>query len=360
MLQVINDTGIGIGGGENNILTLAKHMSKVGFDLICTCRQGGEFEKALNENGIESFPINLSRKGNLSVAWAMAGFCRTNKIDIVHAHGATGALVARMAFLIPGGIRPITTYHIAITNITDIPFWEKKLFALFDRSMSVVDKKILSVSEAVKEKMVREAFFSRDRIRVLHSGVDLSRFTNCQSGKIRRELCLSDKAIVIGIVARLSEEKGIGSLLETMPDVLKRYPNLHLLIAGDGPIKSELQDLSIRIGLEQNVIFLGYRNDIAEFMTDLDLLVMPSLTEGFPLTLLEGMAAGLPIVATRVGGIPEIITDGREGILVPPREPDALAKAIIIVLRGKEKGKTMGLAARKKVEQEFSVEKMVA
>jgi len=360
ILQVINDTGIDIGGGENYILTLAKHMPKLGYDLICTCFPGGEFEKVLKESGIESFPLNLSRKGNLSMAWAMAGFCRNNKIDIVHAHGATGALAARIASLIPGGIRPITTYHIAITNITDIPFWKKKIFALFDRSTSVVDKKILSVSHAVKEIMIREAFFARDRISVLYSGIDVSRFKDRQRGKVRKELCLPDQVTVMGIVARLSEEKGISYLLEAIPHVLKRYSNLHLLIAGDGPIKDKLKNLSVRMGLEQNVIFLGYRNDIPEFMTDFDLLVMPSLTEGFPLTLLEGMAAGLPIVATRVGGIPEIITDGIEGILIPPREPDALAKAIIRVLRDKESGKTMGLAARKKVEQEFSVEKMVA
>ena len=360
VLQVINDTGIDIGGGENYILTLAKHMPKVGFDLVCTCCPEGEFEKVLKENDIESFPINLSRKGNFSVARAIAEFCRNNNIDIVHAHGATGALAARMASLVPGGIRPVTTYHIAITNITDIPFWKKKIFALFDRSTSVVDKKILSVSHAVKEKMIREAFFAGNRISVLHAGIDVSRFKNCQRGKVRKELCLPDQVTVIGVAARLSEEKGIGYLLEAMPHVLKRCPNLYLLIAGDGPIKDKLKNLSVHMGFEQNVIFLGYRNDIPEFMTDLDLLVMPSLTEGFPFSLLEGMAAGLPIVATRVGGVPEIIADGREGILVPPREPDALAKAIIRVLRDKESGKTMGLAARKKVEQEFSVEKMVS
>ncbi len=359
-LQVINNTGTGIGGGENYILTLAKHMPKVGFDLICTCYPGGEFEKVLKGNGIESFPINLSRKGNFSVVMAIAGFCRNNNVDIVHAHGATGMLAARMASLIPGGIRPITTYHIAITNITDIPFWKKKIFALFDRSTSVVDKKILSASHAVKEIMIREAFFARNRISVLHSGIDVSRFKNRQRGKVRRELCLPDPVTVIGVVARLSEEKGIGYLLEAMPHVLKRYPNLYLLIAGDGPIKDKLKNLSVHMGLEQNVIFLGYRNDIPEFMTDIDLLVMPSLTEGFPLSLLEGMAAGLPIVATRVGGIPEIITDGREGILVPPREPDALAKAIIRVLREKESGKTMGLAGRKVVEEKFNADVMVA
>lgn len=359
VLQVINDTGTGIGGGENYILTLAKHMPKAGFDLVCTCYPGGEFEKVLKGNGIESFPINLSRKGSFSVAMAIAGFCRNNNVDIVHAHGATGALAARMASLIPGGIRPVTTYHIAITNITDIPFWKKKIFALFDRSTSVVDKKILSVSHAVKEIMIREAFFARNRISVLHSGIDVSRFKNRQRGKVRRELCLPDPVTVIGVVARLSEEKGIGYLLEAMPHVLERYPNLYLLIAGDGPIKDKLKNLSVHMGLEQNVIFLGYRNDIPEFMTDLDLLVMPSLAEGFPLSLLEGMAVGLPIVATRVGGIPEIITDGREGILVSPSDPLALSNSIIHILEDEPFRKEMIEKDREKVNILFSLEKML-
>lgn len=359
VLQVINDVGTDIGGGENYILTLAKHMPKLGFDLVCTCCPRGEFEKVLKENGIESFPLNLSRKGNFSVDRAIAEFCRNNSIDIVHAHGATGALAARLTSLIPGGIRPITTYHIAITNITDIPFWKKKIFALFDRSTSVVDKKILSVSHAVKETMIREAFFARDRISVLHSGIDVSRFKDRQRGKVRRELCLPSQVTVIGVVARLSVEKGIGFLLEAMPHVLKRFPKMHLLIAGDGPIKDKLKNLSVHMGLDQNVIFLGYRNDIPEFMTDLDLLVMPSLTEGFPLSLLEGMAAGLPIVATRIGGVPEIITDGREGVLVSPSDPLALSRSIIHILEDEPLRKKMVKKAREKVSIQFSLEKMI-
>jgi glycosyltransferase involved in cell wall biosynthesis len=141
---------------------------------------------------------------------------------------------------------------------------------------------------------------------------------------------------------------------------MKVCPRSKLLIVGDGPLRKELEDLSKERGIRDNVIFAGFRSDIKEILSAVDLLVVPSLLEGFPMVTLEAMAMAKPIVATRIDGITEQISDGVDGILVPPKDPSALTEAVIKVLNDQELARSMGMSARKKVEREFSIEKMVA
>ncbi|MBW1613078.1 MAG: glycosyltransferase [Deltaproteobacteria bacterium] len=155
-------------------------------------------------------------------------------------------------------------------------------------------------------------------------------------------------------------EKGFEYLVETLPDVLREYPDARFLIVGEGPLRDKLKVKSEELSVEDKVVFTGFRSDIKEILSAVDLLVVPSLLEGFPMVTLEAMAMAKPIVATNIDGITEQITDGVTGILVPPKDPSALAKAIIRALTNKELARSMGLSAREKVELEFSVEKMVA
>jgi glycosyltransferase involved in cell wall biosynthesis len=156
--------------------------------------------------------------------------------------------------------------------------------------------------------------------------------------------------------------KGFEYLIEAIPTITKTFPKAKILIVGDGPLSERLEALSEELRVRDNVIFAGFRSDIKEILSAIDILVIPSLLEGFPMITLEAMAMAKPIVATNIDGITEQITDEVNGILVPPKNPSALAKAstVIRVLNDKELAMSMGLAAREKVEQEFSVEKMVA
>jgi len=162
-------------------------------------------------------------------------------------------------------------------------------------------------------------------------------------------------------VGRMVWQKGFEYLLECVPEIVNTYSDAKILIVGDGgPLLDGLKALGERLELGKNVIFTGFRSDIKEILSAVDLLVVPSLLEGFPMVTLEAMAMAKPVVATNIDGITEQITDGVDGILVPPKDPSALAKAAIRVLNDKELARSMGLAARKKVEQEFSVEKMIS
>ncbi|PIU84517.1 MAG: hypothetical protein COS67_12865, partial [Deltaproteobacteria bacterium CG06_land_8_20_14_3_00_44_19] len=181
-----------------------------------------------------------------------------------------------------------------------------------------------------------------------------------QESDVRREFGFSDKSPVIGAIGRLVWQKGFEYLIEAVPDVVEEYPEARFLIVGEGPLRKSLEALSEEFRIRDKVIFTGFRSDIKEILSAIDILVIPSLLEGFPMITLEAMAMAKPIIATNIDGITEQITDGINGILTPPKDSSAIAQAIITLINNRGKAKAMGLAARKKVEQEFSVDKMVA
>ncbi|MCI0439081.1 MAG: glycosyltransferase, partial [Chloroflexi bacterium] len=174
----------------------------------------------------------------------------------------------------------------------------------------------------------------------------------------RHNLQLGDD-VVVGTVGRISAEKGHRSLLEAWHSLIQKRPACRLLLVGDGPERSALERYVAERGLTSTVHFLGTRNDVPEVLRSLDLFVLPSLEDSHPVALLEAMAAGLPVVATRVGGIPEILGDGQYGTLAAPNDPDSLEAAIIKNMDDREFSARMGAAARQRAEHAFDIEVMV-
>jgi glycosyltransferase involved in cell wall biosynthesis len=161
------------------------------------------------------------------------------------------------------------------------------------------------------------------------------------------------------VVARLQPEKGVATFLKAAARVSKASPEARFLVVGDGPLREELLGLAGRLGMEDRVRFLGYRTDARALIGLLDVLVVPSLTEGSPLIVLEAMAAGVPVVASAVGGIPDQARHGEEGLLVPPGDPEALAGAMGELLRDPSRARLLGAAGRRRTENEFSHETLV-
>jgi glycosyltransferase involved in cell wall biosynthesis len=164
---------------------------------------------------------------------------------------------------------------------------------------------------------------------------------------------------LLGLVARLHRQKGLGDLLAAVAWVRERVPDVRLLLIGEGELRDELEAQARALGLSGAVIFAGIRTDVAEIVAALDIFVLPSLWEGTSNAVLEAMAAGLPIVATAVGGTPEVVVDGVTGLLVPPRDPSALAGALVTLLQDADLRHRMGRAGRERVKQYFSLERMV-
>ncbi len=220
--------------------------------------------------------------------------------------------------------------------------------------------RIVTVSEAVRRQVLKAGYPAR-RVLTLHDAVDATTFSfdRVQTGaRVREELGCTTAHLLVCAVGRLSPEKGHGFLLAAFREVLAAVPKARLVLAGEGPLRSRLQAQAAGCGLGDHVIFAGYRDDVETIIAASDLLVMPSLREGFGDPIIEAMALQRPVIASRVGGMVEIVRDGETGLLVPPGDPGALAQAIINLLRDHQARERMGLQGRRVALREFSVERL--
>ena len=200
-----------------------------------------------------------------------------------------------------------------------------------------------------------------DKVDLIYNGIELDHYhPEEKSLNLRKEFDIPVDIPLIGAVGRMVWQKGFEYLIRGIPEIVKKVPDAKFVFVGEGPLRSELEDLTKKIHVEEKVVFTGYRNDIRGVLSTIDLLVVPSLLEGFPLIILEAMAMAKPIVATRINGIIEQIQNNNNGILVPKQNSDELAKAVISCLHNENRSNEMGNAARKIVEKKFSVEKMVS
>jgi len=216
----------------------------------------------------------------------------------------------------------------------------------------------IATSEAVRQNRITREKTPSEKIVAIPNGVDTAYFAPArwERGNSQAELGLSKDRFCIGTVARLTEAKGLKYLLLAVKRVRENIPDVTLLIVGDGPLREELEEYSRELGIDDAVIFTGYRNDIPRMLAAMDVFVLASVWEGMPVSLLEAMAMQKPVVATRVGGIPEVIQDGVDGILIPPTDANELARAIINIFKDREFSDNLALNARKRIMEHFSIE----
>jgi len=259
------------------------------------------------------------------------------QINILHLHGYGASNFGRLAGLLTGVPRIVHAHD----EDRRYP-WHQRLA---DAVLSPVTSQAIAVSGTVKAACVRKRKIPAERIVVLHNGVPLQEFmptVSVQRERKREQLGIALFDKVVGAVGGLREEKGIAFLLKSAAQVLRVFPRVGFLIVGDGPLRAQCEALTARLDISKNIVFAGFREDIPAILPLLDVMVMPSLTEGSPMALLEAMAAGRAIVASRVGGIPEILEDQRTALLVPPKESEVLSQAILELLANPSKALYLG------------------
>ncbi len=238
-------------------------------------------------------------------------------------------------------------------------FPDKRRYMVAERVMSAFAYRVVGVSAHTSANLEKYEKIPRAKIETIPNGIDGSVFDiRIDREAKRRELGIPADATVLGIGVRLSAQKGLTYLVQALPEVVGRFPRVVLVIAGEGPLEQDLRNEAEGLGLGGRVKFIGPRVDVPELLQVFDLYVLPSLWEGLPMVLLEAMAAGCPIVATGVGGVPSAIEDGVNGLLVPPRDPAALAHAIVRVLGDETLRRRMGQAGKQVFGERFSAEKM--
>lgn len=318
-----------------------------------------ELAQTMAAEGIEVVSLGARARAAYPLVAARLAFeLRKRKIDVFHAHlfdpsvvGLPAALVSRTPVRLL--TRHYSDYHTRINRT-----WHTRLDKLCTRLAHTV----IAVSDQTRRVMVEEEGATPAKIEVVHNGIDMARVrgvTEVQVAKLRHELGVQNCQIVL-VPGRLHPEKGQEYLLRALPELLQnRGSNIRVLVAGAGSYLSAYQALARDLGVADAVQFLGFRNDIAELMSLSDVVVLPSTAEAFGLVLLEAMALRKAVVATNVGGIPEIVEDGKTGVLVPPASPHALAQAIGELLANEALRAHLGRAGEARVQEKFLFETMI-
>lgn len=298
---------------------------------------------------------------DLAALGRLVALMRTFRPDIVHTHTAKAGMLGRVAARLCGVPVVVHTYHGHVLQGYFSPA-RTRLFMAIERWLAGHTSRLLAVSERVKQDLLALGIGRAERFDVLPLGLDLDGFLDAETrrGEFRRELGYTEREILVGIVARLVPIKAHEMFLRAAAAITRRVPASRFVVVGDGERRADLEALARQLALGDRVRFVGWRGDLQRVYADLDVVVLTSRNEGSPVSLIEAMAAARPVVATRVGGVPDLVKDGQQGLLVPAGDVDALARAIEDVVSSPDRGRAMGEAGRKRVYPAFTAERLIA
>ncbi len=352
-----------ISGAEGHLLHLLPALRERGVDarliiLVERDKPMDEMATACAERGIPLERLPIGRDLDPGLVWRLRGLLRRIQPEIVHTHLVHADLLGYAAARAAGKARVISSRH------NDDSFRRGSGWRRLHRwHWRLIDGGI-AISCAIKRFAIEIEGAPADKIQVVRYGLPSlwldDRAVEAARAELRAELELGQDALLLGMACRLVEQKGIPYALEAFRRIRPAFPRARLVIAGDGPLAGELRRLARMLGIADAVHWLGWRPDAADLMAAFDVFLMPSAHEGFGLALLEAMSRRLPIIASRVSAIPEVVADEENGILVPARDAESLARAMRRLLGDRALRKHMGLLGASRLEERFSVESMAA
>jgi len=357
----------GIGGTERQFVNLSRSLDPSRFELHLACLE--RWGQLLEEVGTNRIPVSEYRIQRLyhpktfKQQLSLARYLKRNGIQIVHAYNFYGNVFAIPAARLAG-------VTVTMAAIRDMGPYLTRMKRHVHRFVCRFADCIVVNAEAIRKRLVAEGY-SEEKIAVIRNGIDHSRFNGkANDAGLRYELGLPLRAPLVLLFSRLNPLKGVEYFLQAAAIVAGHFPEVRFLIVGDAFMVKDgaivrtdymrgLKGYVARLGLEKRVVFTGFRLDVPKLLSQVAVSVLPSLSEGLSNTLLESMAAGVPVVATRVGGNPEVVEDGVTGLLVPPQDPEAIARALCLLLKDPKLALRLGQAGRKRVAERFSLEQMV-
>jgi glycosyltransferase involved in cell wall biosynthesis len=341
-----------VGGAERHVVDLAMALHRKGHEVEVACSVSGGLSEPLEAAGVPVWPLArrlVKRRVSVAYARGIRRLLGERRFDLVHAHIFASAVAAAIATL-GKGVPLVITEHTEASWQT----WRTRRVSRWAHRRA---KRVIAVSTPIERRLIeRDGVPPHLVTRIPNAVIPASDEPPDPAGPLPDAWV---EGPLVGVVARLQPEKGVANFLKAAARVSEISPRARFLVVGDGPLREELLNLVEHLGISERVRFLGYRTDSRALMGLMDLLVVPSLTEGSPLIVLEAMAAGVPVVASAVGGIPDQVRHGREGILVPPDDPDALGDALGALLRDPAYARRLGEAGRRRTENEFSHETLV-
>lgn len=341
-------TALGIGGAEKLLLSIIQKLDRKTFapivvSLYNDCTLYNDFKKT----GARIFCLKYSNKYNPFILFRLIQLIRCEKPDIVHTHLPHATIWGRIAARLSDIKTVFSTEH-------NLSVWKRKhfIFYLLYRVTCKWNFKIIAVSKAIKKKIAKEFSVPEQKIVVIHNGIDIAEYNDnieCPDDLTRLT------RPIIGTVGRLHRIKGHKYLVAAFSKTIQRFPTANLLVVGDGDQRDDLNQQITELGLNDSVHLLGSRDDVRAILQHIDIFVFPSLEEGLGIALIEACMVGKPYVATNVGGIPEIIKDGKSGFLVPPSDSVTLGEKIVLLLENNEKYKKLASHSQQVVKNRFNI-----
>ncbi|AMM40200.1 sugar transferase [Candidatus Desulfofervidus auxilii] len=348
----------GPGGAESVILTIASKLDHYNFESFGFFIKNGWIVDNFKRKNIQVRVSQNKYYLDVPLLKDLIMYIIKHKINIIHSHEFTMSFYSTLVAKITN-IKCVTTIH------GNKDYIMEKMTRKLIMKFIAYNSYIVTVSNELKNWLHKTIKIPENKIKLIFNGVDTKKFNNDESKKLlyKKSLCdelkITDKSIIISNVARLYEVKGHKYLIDAASLVLKKYPDVHFMIAGDGPEKHKIQKMIKERKISKNFHLLGERSDIPKILSASDIYVLSSLSEGLSLSILEAMACGLPIIATDVGENSKLIFKNENGYLVPPQNPIALANKIKYLIKNKEKRKNFGIKSRTIVEKKFNQDIMV-
>ena len=338
-------------GGEAQLLHLAEGLARRGHRCIVAGPPGSPLLSRAAEKGLKTEAVTMPSEWSLSAVLALTRVLKRERIQVIHMHSSHACTLGGWAARLAGTPVRIISRRVDF-SVRSNPLRKFKYQWGVDR--------IVAISEGVRNVLVADGL-DPGRIAVIRSGIDPRPFDPNDPGtEIRKEFGIPERSPVIGCVAHFADHKGHRYLIEAAVRVAAAVPDVRVLLVGEGELRPAIELRIKELKLEQYVLLTGFRKDIPKLLAAMDIVVLSSHLEGLGTSLLDAMAMARPVVATRVGGIPEMVVNGVNGILVPPRDPAALADALIELIQRPDERKRMGQAGRARMLELFSAEAMVA
>jgi len=350
VIRVVSD--LPFGGVEKRLLALLPRLSQLGWEvLVCCIRQKGQMAPLFEKRGIDVHLVPFRSRWWPPSLFRLARFIADWGADIVHTHmyrsNTSGTVAARLA-----GVRAV------VCNVHNVDEWDDRGQLLTDKLLRRHKEVIVAVSNRVRENYLARTGIEPEKVVTIYNGIEIEPFAKARYDPgLAAELGISPGEMVVSAFARLVEQKRHVDFLAMAKRILKRLAGTRFLVVGKGRLRATLEQKARELQIERQVIFAGHRDDIPRLLALTDVAVICSDKEGFSNSLLEAMAAGVPVVATDVGGNAEAVVDGQTGFIVPPRRPDLLAASVTKLLLDEKLRADFSNKARQRA-QKFSIDTM--
>jgi len=369
VLQIIESTGKG--GSRNHLCSLAHNLNKDRFKVtvICSTLRDKDFYKdiqKMEEVGIDVIILQMRRDisplSDLIAFFKLCLYIRKGRYDIVHTHSSKAGFLGRLAARLMEIKVIIHTPHCFCFEALDMNKVKKFIYFYIEKFAALFCDKIITVSESQRQDIIKRDLVNSRKVITIENAVDIYKFSNNRLDIVRKkqELGLNNSSTILGTVGILIKRKGQRYLIEAISQIVKEGFDVRLIIAGEGPLRKDLEILKDNLGLDSRIKFLGFREDIPQILSFMDIFVFSSLWgEGMPLALLEAMACGLPVISTEVHGAIDLLQGNKRGILVRKKDVKGLVEAIRFLVCNPDEAKKMGREAQRLICENYSLKKQI-